>query len=312
MTGFVQKNGIFVPAKKLDPVLVFIDETYLPDRTAFVQAAVAFTRQAYEALIAPKCRGLLRKLGSDAKEFKGSNLTKGNKAIYKQFLERVTQVSGAIAERAPIRAVISVDAAEPYAGKNFGSINGEVSKALGAYGITDIPKCVSEFSRHMLWLHNHLPKVIPEGLRNELIVAFDNQHKYAEELRTPRAVGLVNQHPILRPLSDLLTPFANTLLQGALKPATGPVRVQKFDFLWSEDSFGVQAADLLANLMYNALRYENGFRDQKTKLKRDILREFIPEDVSNSDLTSSLKKAGDDITCVNPQLLLTMQLNPCG
>jgi len=91
---------------------------------------------------------------------------------------------------------------------------------------------------------------------------------------------------------------------------SGPVRVQKFDFFWSHESPGIQAADLIANLMYNALRYENGFTDRKTKLKRDLLREFIPEPISCEHLTTALKSSGRDITCVNPDLLLTMQVNP--
>ncbi|MBC8373496.1 MAG: hypothetical protein ISS69_09185 [Phycisphaerae bacterium] len=310
MTGFVQKNGIFVPAKKLDPVLVFIDETYLPGRTAIVQAAVAFTRQAYRDLIVPECGKLLKQLGPDAKEFKGSNLSKGNRAIYQQFLERVTGVVGAIAEKAPLRAVVSVDSVEPYSGDNFNFVDGGVRKALNAFGISNIPKCVAEFSRQMLWLRYHLPKIIPEGLANELTITFDNQHKYAKELRNPIATGLVDQPRSLRPLSDLLTPFANILLQGALEPSTGPVKVEKFDFLWSEESFGVQAADLLANLTYHGLRYEHGFQNKKTKLKRDILYDFIPEAITCAELQSGLSKVGDDLVCVNPQLLMTMQLNP--
>ena len=226
-------------------------------------------------------------------------------------MERAVSFAGATAEEgAPLRPVISVEASAHYSGEGFRLFREVAIQALRQLGQHQTRGVIDDFCRVMRWLRGNLPGIIWGPVSEKLAITFDNRYTHAEQLWKWMAFGRDGSPRVLARLGCTVSSFANTLFKRALPPTTGPVCVEKLDFLWSEESLGIQAADLLANLVYHALRYESGFTDPKTKLKRDLLRETIREGITCEYPRRALRRSGDGLTCIDPELRLRMQLNP--
>jgi len=312
---FEMKNNILVPKTEPVPMLVFVDETYLLDRTGFLQSAMPIPLNIYSQQLVPQSSDLLRQLGQDAKEFKGSAVKAGNANIYRQFLAAFINVSAHISDHAPVFPIVAVDASGIYSGKNYDWVYKNVTGGLANMGIHDEDQLAAEFSRQVLWIYNHYKKITNLKLTNELLLCFDNKHQYAERMQALRA--MTNDKliaPTLWQLEDAMRSFANTLFAN-LDPKIPIPRIDRFQFRWSPLEFGLQAADLLCHLIYCGIKHEMGIADDNTQLKAGILKEVMPAFALDPALTNSLaigkdNQGRDDIRCTNPHLLSTFQFSP--
>jgi hypothetical protein len=275
-------------------------------KSAAPQAAFPVPRNLYDSIIVPHSRSLLRELGRDAPEFKGTRIKRGNVRTYREFLRLFTGVSIQIADHAPLYPVVALDGMVPYQGQQFQRLRWNVAGALDNLGVRDANNIVDEFSRQMLWLHRHLPFIAPHGFRNEVEFIADEKHSYVNESREPRffsgkGLAVATQSS----LETVLTSCARTLLShGASEMRMATMgRVARFRFARSPAEFGLQAADVLSHLQYSALRAAVGIEDDTTCAKAELLAEVMPDFRLDAELRSKL-------TVVNgkdgrPEVMLT-------
>jgi hypothetical protein len=107
---FEEKNGILIPKSEPSPICVFIDESYLLDQTGFLQSAVPVPQDIYAQQLVPRCQELLRKLGKDAKEFKGSGIKPGNIEVYQAFLQGFVNVTAKLTDVASVYSIVAIGA----------------------------------------------------------------------------------------------------------------------------------------------------------------------------------------------------------
>jgi len=307
------KKGIYIPQKDVTPIAIFMDETNLLNKSGFLQSAVVVPYDSYKEFLLPLCYDLLRKLGNGAKEFKGSNIKPGNVSIYKDFLRYFLNTVAQVSGQSELHSIISIDSTLTYESDNFDVIFEIASGVLVDFEINDEEHLAAECSRQILWLLNHYHKICDHRFAKGLLLVFDNKHRYAQRLRSlklikPEGLGA----SVFWEMGDLLTRLTNTILS-KMKDSHTISEIKKFQFLWSNKEFGLQAADLLCHLMYNTLKYELGIINDNTKLKRDMLIEILPDFSIDKALTSALdiKKDSEnreDILCVKQDLISTFQL----
>jgi hypothetical protein len=201
-------NGIYIPVDDLPPkVLIFIDESYLDNNSGKLQSALAVSSHSYNRTLPDLHRSELRKLGAQAKEFHGSNLSAGNKDIYLNFLRGFIDHSSALADISEVRSIISLDAADPYRTGNFDWAANQITGAFSKLGVAVDTNLAEEFARQVIWLSNHLHYVIPKPYKNDVVVIFDNTHRFAQLSRQFQAMQ-VNNLPgiVLREAWTKLTP----------------------------------------------------------------------------------------------------------
>lgn len=305
-------GGIWVPcARNADPILLFIDEAYLSGQTGFVQSCVVVPRDAYQNKVVPEATCLLKRLGKDAKEFKASKIKPGNSRIYTEFLQLFVNHIAAVSDVSTMRSVVSVDAQGCYSGKNFQWLNPQVLGAMQNLGLKDVSELGNEFTRQVLWLYNHWPKIGGMGkYKNPLIITFDEKHKYAKQCKQMQFISAPGTPAILTGVHEVLTSFANCLFKKCLIPIRLVPSIKDFRFGWSPAEFGIQAADVLANLMYNSVLFNMGVKTPATSVRTAILQELMPGLNVPTALTTSMKRCGNEVVCTNSGLLSTFQLEP--
>ena len=309
------KGGILVPKVPPPPICMFIDETYLLGLSGFLQAAVPIPQDIYTQYLVPQSKALLARLGKDAKEFKGAGIKPGNADIYLEFLRGFINVAARLGDIGPIYSIIAIDADDVYSSEPFKAIYKNVAGAFANLGITGEDHLVAEFSRQILWLHVHYPYITEKAFANALVLCFDNKHRYAQRMQALKAVtGPQLIAPTFWQLEKAFRSCANTLFQH-LTPKIAISRIDRFQFQWSSVEFGLQAADLICHLTYNAVRHGMGIVNDTTTLKTDLLKKVVPTFALPDGLKAELAVAQnaegkDDVRCVNPKLRSRVQLVP--
>lgn len=312
---FEEKNGILVPKKEPSPICIFVDESYLLDQTGYLQAAVPIPQDVYTEQLLPHCKELLAKLGKDAKEFKGSGIKPGTLAIYQDFLQSFINVAAQLADVAPVYSIVAIDSMSVYGSEPFKQIYNNVLGAFDNLGITDEDQLAAEFSRQILWLHIHYPFISPNAFANHQILCFDNKHRYAQRMQALKAfTGSRLNAPTFWQLEKVFRSLANTLFQH-LEPKLTISKIDRFHFQWSTVEFGLQAADLLCHLVFNAIRHEMGLVNDKTKMKAELLKKVMPDFALDNALKSSLGigkdgEGKDDVLCKDANLRSRFQFLP--
>ena len=271
----------------MQPILLFIDETYLANGTGKIQTVIPVSVSLYQSVVVPECRKFLRHLGSNAKEFKGGNIKRGNLKAYKSFLRLFTNLSAVVAAQSPLRSVITLDGNSLESGEPFASVHKHILLALNHVGISDSQQVAAAFSRQLVWLKEHFAAISSHTFPNPLVLTFDNQFSYDRQMQDHRAVmrngGELDS---FRKLEDILTIAANCLLQQWQLPVKLPP-IQQMSFRDSATEFGLQAADLFCNLYFNFVLAELGHSDASTTFKAEVCHAFLPSLTVSNELRAS-------------------------
>lgn len=260
----------------LQPILLFVDETYLANDTGQIQTVVPVPLSLYDTVIVPECRKLLAQFGPEAKEFKGGSIKPKNHKRYRQFLRLFRNLAAIIAEQSPLRMVMTLDGSSIQSGEPLVSVHKHIALALNRVGITDSDHIAQGFSRQLVWLKDHFEALSLRPFPNPLVVIFDNRYRYSQEMQRQRAI-LRNgvEFTSFRKLEEILTIAANCLLDQWKTPVPLP-RIQQMTFRDSATEFGLQAADLFSNLFFNFVLFELGHSNDTVRLKADLCRELLP------------------------------------
>ena len=317
-SGLILPNEALPNKAPLAPILLFIDETFTADKSGFLQACFSVPQSIYDETFVPRSRELLRQLGSQAAEFKGSAIKRGNIRPYRDFLHLFIGVSAHVSDHAPLYPVVSLEGNESYAGQQFDWVRKNVEGSLQNFNVSDSAHIVEEFSQQLIWLHSHLTAIAPEGISNEIVFTFDEKHSYAKQMLKLRFFsGEQPSAAVASSLETVLTSLARTLFshkQSNLR-LTMIDRVKRFRFARSQDEFGLQAADVLSHLIYISLRKAVGIVNANTSFKVDLLSEIMPDFAIDDDLRSRLKiiEAKDgrqDISLTDPLMRLRFHFAP--
>jgi hypothetical protein len=269
----------------IQPILLFVDETYLSNGTGQVQTVVPVPLSTYRNVVVPECQRVLGELGPAAREFKGGKIRHGNQEQYKRFLRLFRNLASLVAEHSPLRTVITLDGAAIETGEPFLSAHRHVALALGRVGITDCEQLARAFSRKLVWLKDHFEAISVRPFSNPLVVTFDNKYRYSDHMQRQRAIQRGATIHSFRKLEDVLTVAANCLLDQWKKPMVLPP-IEQLSFRESASEFGLQAADLFSNLYYNLVLSELGHSSDTVRLKADLCRELLPSIAISDELRS--------------------------
>jgi len=110
--GFELVNGVYRPIAKPGLCHLFVDESNLADRSATVQAAIFVPDDWYRREGRDQALEILRDLGSDAKEFKASGISKGNRDRYERFLRLYANVVAGTALQGHAYSIVAFDGPE--------------------------------------------------------------------------------------------------------------------------------------------------------------------------------------------------------
>ena len=260
----------------VQPILLFVDQTYLADGTGQIQTAVPVPQSLYDTVIVPECRRLLAEFGPEAKEFTGGSLKTRNRKRYQQFLRLFRNLAAIIAGQSPLRMVITLDGSSIQSGEPFVSVHKHIALSLNRVGITDSDQVAQGFSRQLVWLKDHFAALTLRAFPNPLTVIFDNRYRYSQEMQRQRAIHRNGvELPGSRALEDVLTIAANCLLEQWKTPIPLP-RIQQMTFRDSATECGLQAADLFCNLFFNYALSELGYSNDTVRLKAELCQELLP------------------------------------
>ncbi len=300
------KNGIYVPMKNPQDIYVFIDETYLLNNSAFLQSATPIPADLYQQVLIDDSRNLLNSLGPHAKEFKGSKIRPGNVSTYRDFLRLWIDACASVGDQVPLYPIVSFGSQSSYAGTDVEQIKSEIESALLSVQSGVHPELLAEVCRQIKWLVHHFHRAAPSSFTNEMILYFDNKHRYAQLMRDTRAVVGDYSNVVLWSTEKIIRTCLNAKLPN-LTPGYRFPNLRKFTFAWSTTQFGLQAADVLSHLIYSGFRYEMGIQDPITETKRELLEEFILEfaidDALRAILTVGTSNNGkSDVECLGAHI----------
>ena len=271
--------GVLVPKRRLAPIHVFVDETFLGDRTGIMHGAFVLPQDTYAEYFVPQCQEILKHFG--AEEFKGSAIKRGNVQHFERFLDVVFTIVEKLASLdSPVHSAISMDGMGIYSSPQFDNLFSNVQGAATKMGIENHDRFCAEFARQMLWVHLHLPKIAPHGFKNEVAFTFDNKYRYAESSK--HDIWVDHESLLCATTTNLkntMTSMAKTLLS-ARQSVIRNSKVSKvcsYEVVKSDQEFGVQAADVLSHLFYTAIAKKMGVEQKHTQTKVDLLHNFVSE-----------------------------------
>ena len=261
---------IWIPDTPPHPITIYVDETYLDQKSGLIQVGLPVPDAGDREF--KKAVDVMREQFPRFQhaEFKAGKLKGRNAEPYRKFLKYLINLLGAISDQSDLRGVVTIEAARRFSGDEYELLLREVNKT---FAILKIETPVGpEFARQVGWLRRNFDYLCGSPIKNPFRVMVDEKHSNAEESSSVK--------PTLSPQLGAwvwwehwkhLTTILNCLLRRARKARWTP-QFTEFRFENSEKSLYLQAADLLANLFYNALSFEKGIRTETTRLKNDILR----------------------------------------
>ncbi|MFH5805129.1 DUF3800 domain-containing protein [Alienimonas sp. DA493] len=276
-----------------DPLYIFIDDTSLADGSGFVQAAVPILKSSYVEHVAPAARRLL----GSSKEFKASKIKFNNVSRYAGFVDTWKPYSAALRTPHGIGPVVTAGPADAYKEENLAEVRSflanVVNTTLGVRG-QDVDSVLLEFTRVAAWLSQHGGAIVPKPIPNGVVVVVDERYRQAASSDAARL--LYNPRFGIREgtLSEALRTAANMLLPEC---GSGSIlsEVIAFRFVESTKSFGVQAADLLANLTYARIRHQLGATSPSIDNRIAVYnRQFEDFAISNELLENMYLTRGKD------------------
>ena len=307
---FKLENGIYVPIKKSQDIYVFIDETYLLNKSAFLQSAIPMPANLYQQELIEESRNLLNSLGTHAKEFKGSKIRSGNVSIYRDFLRLWINACARVGNQVTLYPIVSFGSQSSYEGSDVDQMKSEIESALTSIQCSVHSELLDEVCRQTKWMIHHFHKVAPSSFTNKMILYFDNKHRYAQLMRDPRAVVGNNSKIVFWKTEEIIRNLLNTIMPNLTLNLTPKYRIpnlERFIFTWSTEEFGLQAADVLSHLIYSGIRYEMGIQDATTVTKKELLEEFISDfeidDALRAILTTGTSNEGKpDVECLGAHI----------
>ena len=304
---FQEQNGLFVPVIQPDLCRLFVDESYLTADSGTVQAALFVANSWYQREAVPESRRILSRLGAKAKEFKANKLSKDNQAHYEEFLRLFLSGVAAVGMTGKAFSIVTLDGPDFHPPAQLAAIASTVGATVAEYGVSLPVGLLNEFARQLAWLLHHGSHIVPGPLANPLAITFDSKHRYGQEVRTPVFIHKGSGVALLWRTSALLTRVVDT---AACKKHIPVSAIEAFDFGFSQAEFGLQAADLFANLYHACLRHVAGARDHGTVLRHALLARVAPALCPDSQVASVLTLSGNGVTCSRASLCSRWQLAP--
>lgn len=127
---FKLENGIYVPIKNPQDIYVFIDETYLLNKSAFLQSAIPIPANLYQQELIGESHSLLNSLGTQAKEFKGSKIRPGNVSTYRDFLRLWINACAIVGDQVTLYPIVSFGSQSSYEGSDVDQMKSKIESAL--------------------------------------------------------------------------------------------------------------------------------------------------------------------------------------
>lgn len=289
-------------SKPLSKIYIFVDESYLLGCSAKLQCALPVSSDSYEGAIKDLHRRELFMLGALSNEFKGNRLTRGNKDIYLNFLKGFIRHSIALSDGSSIRPLVSLDANASYKAELDLAMN-IACETLYELNISIAPKFIKEFVLQVLWLARYLHYVVPETSKHAIIVIFDDRYEYADICHKQIVLTSNNYPGRSRRINtwELLTSLANKMLI-LIRPDIKFPLLNEMNSRKSHKECGLQAADIIVNSFYGALRYELGLINEASALRYQLVRIFLNTPLLTPDLAKCLRLVNSDLECLDSEL----------
>jgi hypothetical protein len=283
-------------------IYVYVDETYLDDRSGLIQSAFCLPKNNHSGFeLAVDALKATHPAIFPPVEFKGSSLSQGNVAVYRDFLAIAFNHIGQVSDKSPLRTITTIESLGRLEDKNFAWIYDHLKGAAANLRVTahNLDYFLKESARQLWWIFRFIDKICTSPIPNEFIFVFDNKQRYGQMCRS--TFDLV--HPTLGPVKwsggKLISSFARTLLStlGKNEGKWMPI-IRGFDFGFSSTQRQLQVSDLISNLFFSSLKGELGFVSEAVTLKHGLFMSFMSGRLANelySDLNVTAVSGNDQL-----------------
>lgn len=287
--------------------------TYGDDSSFLIQAAIALPAGNAETAFTET---LEAKIAENPKfnraEFKGGSLSAKNRDVFQWFLQQTINILAEISDNTPVRTIIAIDSMEKYKSDIYDKLYDTLKGSLAdiGYPATEIDEA-RDFIRQVIWLHARLPSMFPATGVGGIEIYFDKKYrldqKFEDEVSAwvPRgpAKKILFREKRWKAYTRLLRNLFRVL------PTTRDFpEVSKFTYLDSKANFLIQAADLLTNLMLNAIRHRMGITNDLILMKYQMLCSVMDADPIDAELLKAMTVTGDKVHCADPVLFSRITL----
>lgn len=281
------------PFQKLDTVTIYVDETYLHRHTGVIKSALVIAdsiREPFEQAMAP----LLAV--HQAPEFKAGKISVGNLPRYREFLRFIVNVIAETGIQSPLRTIVTIESMDIYRSKLFAAVKKIFDDGLARYGAETM--LATDMTGVTVWCGGHLKCIVPDGAANPLAVVLDESHRNdrlaaEEKWMTSPTLGFATPIAVKKLLPGMLM-VGLDLIRSNPKSPVPRVKVVEVDFVRSQNSVYLQAADLLANLTFNYLQVKKGVRTDSAQMKHDLLASVMNDGGPSAELLGWLQIIDDD------------------
>ena len=269
---------------------MFVDESYLGDHSAKIQTVLTIPDRIYNGFVVPECRRILRNLGgASIKEFKGKEIKRSNISHYRELTQLFVKTAMGVAMASPMRTVIAFDGKRTDIEGLGDDLMSILEQRLRGNELGKCKKSIRDFLHQFAWLIDNSTAIASEPFANLVVIEFDDKYDNARNMSTPcQLFNSDSDKPQAARLDEVLTDAVNRISRvlRISKDIFIP-KLQKLTCVPSEEEFGIQGADVLANLYHNYIRSEMGDTSSLTQLKREMLEGCIP----NIGLTGNVRMA---------------------
>ena len=292
-------------------IVVYVDESFFTNKTGVIQTALPIQRSSEPVVVEAVASLIAEHKNFRISEFKASKISRGNRGVYKKFLQYVANVASAVGEQTNLSPIVSVEGQGRYEMDAVRYINAAISKTLSNFGVPERKGLYTEVSQQIWWIFRFFDKICQSQVRNKFAFIFDNKHAFSKEIHSIEK--MMDQHglSVEKPLWAIITDCTNAILKTLGKDAGKWFpRLELLSFLPSEDSFFIQGSDVFSNLVLNSLKFNLGGRTRTTELKFEMLQSVLPTLTLDKDLLSSLELRNESVACTRADLSGAFQLRP--
>jgi hypothetical protein len=288
--------------KNNDFLCIFLDETYLENKSGFVQSAIVLFESDLLA-IETKCKEILLCYNKTIKEFKAKNITSKNVYYFREFSKLFINV---LPRSENINSIVTIDSTELYKdkNKNFIFIFEIILHLFNEYKVKANIDLAKNLCSQFLWFSNHYPYITKHNIKNKLKIIFDNRNNNAAIYNSTFTLTLEGK-TVNWSYEKLFKFIFNNLFE-LRKDNFIISEIENLYFEYSENNFGVQIADFFSHLVYNAIFHEMGLKTKNSLTKYNLLKEYIPNFPVYNELKKNLSVANNNgIKCDSVDLLST-------
>lgn len=256
-------------------IILFTDSVKLPTNSGHIKAGVLIPEELYISDYQEHCREILSRIKGTSREFKGSKLSSKNIDNYAEFLKATVNSICFLSDASDLRSVVSLNGNGINEQPPVKNLENQIKALFNGFGVHDCDLLIGDFARQIIWLLGIADHMFPTKYDVKLSVIIDEEHSFANLVDEQKKLYSKYGRYVDWPIKRIMQVAFNTIRRD-LNGFRNVPEVNVLDYADSKNEFGIQAADLLANVFNGAIRYELGDTSKSAQIRRELLKRFMP------------------------------------